>query len=414
MNKKRVMILGAAEGQMPFIHICQEKGYEIFVVSVWGNYPGFQLADKCFYVDTKNKEKILEIAQEERIDAILTDQTDVSVPTVAYVSEKLGLRSIGYERSLLFSNKYLMRSAAKALGVNCPNFCKATTYQEAIISSASFHYPLIMKPIDSSGSRGVRKVCTRDELKNYFDETKQFSGSGTVIIEEYITGKEYLADGIALDNHYYNLDLGIKEYFNKPDMYISKMCMFTSAMAIDDPIEKAVLETNKMIVEGFGLPFGLTHAEYIVRESDKKVFLVEIAARGGGVFLSSDLTPRACGLDTNRIIIDYIVDGKRTNIDCQCFAKDTAAWVCFELHPGRIVDIKGIDETRKIPGVFMVNVNKLSQGMIVEETTDDTKKHGPILIHSHSREECYKAIQLVRKTLNVTVEDNGKIYNAGW
>lgn len=414
MLNKKVMILGAAEGQIPFIKICKEHGYELFVVSIQGDYPGFQYADHCIYLDTRDKDTILKVARDEKIDAILTDQTDVSVPTVAYVSEQMGLRSIGYERSLLFSNKFLMRTAAKNLGVGVPNFCKATTYKDAIEETSTFCYPLIIKPVDSSGSRGVRKVCSPEELRMYFDDTKSYSRSGTVIVEEYITGKEYLADGIALNGRYHNLDLGTKEYFNKPGMYISKMCMFTSSTAINDPIEKTVLETNKKIVEGFRLPFGLTHAEYLVRETDKKVFLVEIAARGGGVFLSSDLTPRACGLDTNRILINYIVDGKIADIDDEKLGKDTAAWICFELHPGIIKAIKGVKETRNIPGVFMININKLKPGITVEATTDDTKKHGPVLIHSHSRDECYKTIQQVRQTLDVIVEDNGKEYHAGW
>ena len=91
-----------------------------------------------------------------------------------------------------------MRSAAKKLNVGVPDFCEAQTAMEAIELSKDFTYPLIIKPVDSSGSRGVRKVNTPDELAKYFEMTKAFSLTGNVIVEEFITGKEYLADGIAL------------------------------------------------------------------------------------------------------------------------------------------------------------------------------------------------------------------------
>ena len=331
------------------------------------------------------------------------------------MSEKLGLRSIGYERAKVFSNKYLMRSAAKKLNVGVPDFCEAQTAMEAIELSKDFTYPLIIKPVDSSGSRGVRKVNTPDELAKYFEMTKAFSLTGNVIVEEFITGKEYLADGIALGGKFINLDLGVKEYFDKPGMYISKMCMFTSAAAIDDPVGISVLEANRTLAEGFGLPFGLTHAEYLVRESDKKVFLVEIAARGGGVFLSSDLTPRACGFDTNRMLIDYVIDGKCQNLSNLKLATDTAAWICFELHPGTVKEIIGEDETRAIDGVFMVNISDIKPGTHVDATMDDTSKRGPVLIHAKSREQCQKIIDKVRQTLDVvTSDDNGTEYHIVW
>ena len=284
---KKVMILGAGNGQIPFINICKEMGCYVICASVEGDYPGFKIADKNYYVDTRDKETLLEIARNENIDAITSDQTDVSMPAVAYVSEKLGLKSIGYETSISVSDKYVMRQEAAALGVAVPSFYKASTVEEALQNIHKIEMPAIMKPIDSSGSRGVRKFNNADELKSFFDETKQYSKSGEVIIEEFIEGREYLADGLAIDGKFINTDLGIKEYFDKEGMYISKMCMFTSASVIDEPSELAVLEANKKMAEGLQLKFGITHGEYIVSKKNGKAYLVEIAARGGGVYLSS-------------------------------------------------------------------------------------------------------------------------------
>ncbi len=124
---KNVMILGAAAGQIPFIKICKSKGYNVIAVSPNGNYPGFDIADEIVYVDTSDKETILKKAIEMQIDAIMTDQTDVAVPSVAYVSEKMNLRSIGYHKAMIFTDKYSMRVEAQRNGIYVPVFYKANS-----------------------------------------------------------------------------------------------------------------------------------------------------------------------------------------------------------------------------------------------------------------------------------------------
>ena len=404
---KKVMILGAGAGQVPFIEICKNRNYYVIVVSPDGNYPGFMLADKCFFLDTRDKFGILEVALSEKPDAIMSDQTDVSVPSVAYVSGKLGLKSIGCDTARYFSDKYLMREKAAELGIAVPEFAKASTFKEAKAALLRIGLPAMIKPVDSSGSRGVHRINSIEELEYYFKRSISFSYSKSVIVEQFIEGKEYIADGLAIDRQYINTDLGIKEYFDKPGCCISKMCMFSSALSIDDPVELSVLKTNKSVVEGFGLPFGITHGEYIVSNVDGKAYLVEIAARGGGVFLSSDLTPRACGIDTNELLIDYIVENKRVAVSELSLRRGVAAFMCFELQPGTIKEIRGRESLNTLPGVFKAFVEDLSVGAMTCEMTDDSNKKGPILIEACSREECYRYIRQVKDTFDVIVDNGG-------
>lgn len=412
---KKVMVLGAANGQIPFISICKEMGCYVICASVKGDYPGFKIADKCCYVDTRDKEELLKIALDEKIDVITSDQTDVSMPAVAYVSEKMGIKSIGYETSVAFSNKYVMRLRAAELGVAVPAFYKASTEKEALDGLGTIELPAVMKPVDSSGSRGVRKINNTGDLKKFFEETKGYSKNGEVIIEEFIEGREYLADGLAIDGKFINTDLGIKEYFDKDGMYISKMCMFTSAAVIKEPDELAVLEANRKMAEGLHLRFGITHGEYIVSNKNKKAYLVEIAARGGGVYLSSHLTPAACGLNTNRILLDYLINNNAVDVKSLRLDTRTAAWMCFELPEGEIVSIEGGEELKNIPGVFLVCLDGIYEGKKISAMKDDTGKMGPILIKGANREECGKVISKVKDTLKITVKDkNGALKNMIW
>lgn len=405
---KKVMMLGANNGQIPFIKICKKQGAEVVAVSIAGDYPGFHIADKIYYCDISDKEGVLNIARKEKIDAVLTDQTDVSVPTAAYVADKMGLKGIGYETAIKFSDKYIMRCEAKKAGVGVPSFAEVSDYDEAVTAIKDMKYPVMVKPTNSSGSRGVHKINSMAELKMAVHDSIQYSSNKKAIIEEFIEGKEYIVDGLALDYRYINTDLGIKEYFNKPNMYISKMCMFSSAEMIEDEKEKMVLNANEKLVKSMKLKFGITHGEYIYSERDNKVYLVEIAARGGGVYLSSDLTPLASGIQTNEILIDYVLNNTRYDLENLKFDRKVSAWRCFELAPGIIHTISGVEETKKVPGVYKVCLEDLYIGKEVKELINDTRKHGPILVWGTSREECFSSLREVEKTLKVeTIGENG-------
>ena len=401
---KTIMILGANDGQLPLIKICKRKEYKTVVVSPKGDYPGFKLADQSIYLDTRDKEEILKEAIRLKIDAIVTDQTDVSVGSVAYVAEKLGISGIGTETALRFADKYEMRKAAKKAGVNVPDFDKAQCVEDAVAIAERLGYPLIMKPVDSSGSRGVRKVENAQDIIDNFEYTKSKSKKENVIIERFITGKEYLADGFAMDYDYITLDVGEKEFFDVPNIYVSKMCMFSSAaLAKKDRVMNMVKETNDKLIKAFKLPFGITHAEYIYSSLEDKVYLVECAARGGGVFLSSDITPNASGFNTNEALIDFIAEGKKAIPNEADLLEKVSGWVCFSFPDGKISEISGIDETRSIPGVDKVIMDKVFVGMETSALMDDSGKYGPVLFTGNSKEECYNILKKIRSTLKIKV-----------
>ena len=199
IDMKKVLILGAGNGQIPFIDKCRKKGCKVIVASKAGNYPGFNMADKAYYIDTTDKDGICEIAKKEDVDLIITDQTDVSVPTIAYVSEKLGLPGIGYNRAIIYTDKYVMRCAAKECGIPVPMFFKVSSVEEAYRISTQMSFPLISKPIDSSGSRGVHRIESYKDFNEKVEDSIKMSNMKTAILEEFIIGKEYLVDGFALN-----------------------------------------------------------------------------------------------------------------------------------------------------------------------------------------------------------------------
>lgn len=400
---KKLMILGAASRQLPFINIAKARGYHTIVVGPAGDYPGFSIADKAYFFDTRDKERVLEAARAENIDAITTDQTNVSVSTVAYVAKHMHLRGIGEDLALQFTDKYEMRKKARELGIAVPNFRKAATLDEALAAGEALGYPLVIKPLDSQGSRGVFRLANPAELRRKFPGSLAFSGQGAVIVEQFINGREFVADGFAMGGKYRTLDVGMQEHFAGPGRFIANMCMvFSTAARLPEDLRK-VEEANTRLIRGMGLPFGITHSEFILSDDDGRVYLVECAARGGGVFISSHLTRYACGFDTNTALIDFLMEGRERFPEASELLDNVSAWRCFALPEGVIRQCSGRDELKKIPTVRDVFLDGLEPGAPAHKLEDDGQKLGPIIYCGKTEAELREAMAQSARTLQIEV-----------
>ena len=395
---KKVLLVGAGVGQVPFLEICQSKGYDMIIVSPLGDYPCFRLAKnaKFYFVDIREKDAVLKIAEEEKIDAVLTDQNDIGVLTVAFVAEKLGLRGIGYQTALKFTDKYLMRQAAKDAGVGVPEFNHVSSLAEAADVAESMGYPLMIKPVDSSGSRGVRRINSVEDLKREYDAAKSYSLSGKVILERFIKGDVYCIDGYTVDYEHHDLIAGLSYKFDLPGRFIPAMRIFSSAKRVNDHVRKMLLTENNKLVTSMKYPFGITHAEYIYNPDEDKVYPAEIAARGGGNYISSDLIPLASGFNANEALIDYIINGNVRKVDPDKLDDKVSAYVDFGFPlDGIIRSIVGAEDLKNIKGVYKTHIDDLYIGKNVKQLTDGTKRYGMILISAADEAECCQIIDKV-------------------
>ncbi|WP_292471425.1 ATP-grasp domain-containing protein [Methanolobus sp.] len=398
---KKIMILGAGRGQVPIINLAKKAGFETIVASIPGDYPGLKIANKIYEVDITDKERVLEAARKEHVDGVIVDQIDIAVPTAAYVTEKLGLPSIGYDCSLKFTNKYLMRNECRKLNIKVPDYYKASTLHEAKGKCLEIGLPVVIKPTDNASSKGVSLIKSNDEIENKFDEAIRNSMEKKVIIEKYIQGREYTVEGFASNYKFTNLVIGKRRYFDISDMFIPSQTIFTSENS--GPIEEHILRINQKLIEGFGLKFGVTHSEYLVEEGTEEVYLVEVAARGGGVYISSDLIELATGIDVNTMLLD-VASGNLDEIEIQDIKNNVSCYLCFTLPEGIIKEIKGIERVKRLPGVCKIFLDSVWVGMKTEAMKDKSMRMGPILIKGKNKEQCEKTINEVKHLLEINVE----------
>ena len=398
MTKGNILVLGAGALQIPLINKVIEKGYNPVVVSLHSDEPGMQMVKDTIVADFVEEELMLQYSRQYDIVGIVTDQTDLPVRTVAYVSEKMGLPGIGYETACLFTDKFKMREKCKELGIKTLEYALVDSLEAARSFYKNIGKDVIIKPLHNQGSKGVCKVTTLAELEEKYGEAEHYSQEDKILLEEFVKGEDELViEGVALNGWCENLVCGDTHYFNIPDVFSARQRIFPSVKASN--IVEQALSLNKKIIEGFGLSRGLTHGEYIV--SNGKVYLIEIAARGGGVYISSDIIPLMTGFDTTSFIVD-IATKKEVELPIISKKNKVVSYVAFFLPEGIVQSITGIEEVVAQPYVHHNNLEHLIVGKRVKKNTDKTSRFFMVL-EADSAEEMEARFNWIKQTLKIVV-----------
>ncbi|MBQ8935419.1 MAG: ATP-grasp domain-containing protein, partial [Oscillospiraceae bacterium] len=192
---KKILILGASIYQVPLIKTAKRMGLYTIVASIPGEYPGFAFADKVYYINTTDKESIFKAAADEQIDGICTTGTDVAVATIGYVCSRMGLPGVTEQSALLATDKAMMKEAFRNGGVSASRFVKASSLEEVRQAADAIGFPVVVKQVDSSGSRGITIVQTPDGLAQAYQDALARSRRDYVLVEELLTGHEIGVDG---------------------------------------------------------------------------------------------------------------------------------------------------------------------------------------------------------------------------
>ena len=402
--KESVLILGASSAQLPLVKYVQSSGYNAIVVSIPGNYPCFKIADKCIYCDVTDTKKILTHIKEDNIVAVLTDQTDICVPTVAEISKELNLSGNDIDTAKCYSNKYLMRKTCDELSL--PNVSYLRTNDIEKIKNEWTIFPAIIKPEDSQGSRGIKLINNIDEIELYFDSTIRYSRTGYVIIEEYFEGDEVVVEGFVVDGEYVNFGVADRRYFSLRNLFIPSQTIFPSNLPRHLIID--LLSYEKRIHNYLRPKFGMIHSEYLVNKETGNIRLVETALRGGGVYISSHLIPYYTNINNYELLLNLAL-GFDINLNSVIENKEenSSAYLCFHLPKGKVIEIEGLQKIKEIPEVKKIDFS-LKVGDEVNEMKTKPERLGPILLKSTTRDTLEERIRYIQQIFKVTVlQENG-------
>lgn len=278
---KKLMIMGAGIYQVPLIKKAKEMGIYTIVVSIPGNYPGFELADQVCYENTVDYEKVLEIARREKIDGIVTAGTDVAVITIGKVCDELGLSGLSFEAAKIASNKIRMKKKYEEYGVRTARFREVSFEDDMYEKTKELNFPLIFKAVDTSGSRGIIRVNSLDEFESARAIVKANTRTDFFIIEEFIEGEEFGAQAFVYNGEV-KFILPHGDYVFQGDTGVP-IGHFAPYMLADDVIEDAKVQLEKAI-EAMGLNNCAINADFILK--DGQTYVLELGGRSGATCLA--------------------------------------------------------------------------------------------------------------------------------
>lgn len=261
-----------------------------------------ETSDFFYPISIVEKEEILARCREIGIDGICTIASDVAAPTVSYVAENMGLNANSYESARRANNKYLMREALSAAGVLCPRYSMVRSVTEAL--GLDLDYPVIVKPSDRSGSLGVSKVETPEELVAAVGKALEVSFKGEAMVEEYIEGREISVEFISFHGEHHPLQITDKVTTGAPHFV-----ELEHHQPADLPKEKfeEIYGITENALNALGLTDGASHSEYRITR-DGKVYVMEIGGRMGGDFIGSDLVMLSTGYDFLKGVVEVALN----------------------------------------------------------------------------------------------------------
>lgn len=279
------MILGAGVYQLPLILKAREIGLTAIVVSPLGPYPGIEHADTWIDCDVRDKEQVLAVAKQHGISAILTTGSDVSVPAIGYVVDALSLAGTGYLASEICADKLLMKQAFVEHGIRTAKFEIGSTVKQVAVAAEKIGFPLMVKAIDSSGSRGITKVDSVEGLDPAYQAALEVSQSKSVVVEEYLVGEEFGAQAIVIGSKLIDV-LCHSDVVTPPPVCVP----IGHAMPIELGVD--VLDEVRCLVASTVSALNIrdTIANVDIMLVDGKPYLLEIGARMGGTCLPENIS----------------------------------------------------------------------------------------------------------------------------
>lgn len=396
--KDIICVIAGGEWQAPIIQKLQDNNYDVLCLNLYSETKGAQLSDYFEKVNVIDQISCLKAASKYNLKGVLTDQSDISVQSVAYVAEKLGLPGIGLKCAELFTNKLLMRKKALHLGIHCPEFGAAIDHEHAEELARKIGLPIILKPIDGQSSRGVVLVKDWESLASAIREAFSFThDNNPILVEEYIEGQEWTVEGFKQNGVHISLAVSYKEHFNSNPTVASSLNYIPLNAS---PLHQALTSQNDRLVNGMGMNFGITHAEY--KLFNDKFYLIEIASRGGGTKISSHVIPLMSSVDVNQMLIDN-VSGQIVE---DCISEVTGNFVLLtflNFQHGKVKSRTDESFVKELPLVIDFKYN-FEVGDVIKKVADDRSRHAHLLLCAKSQSELDEQLIQVKRIVDIFYE----------
>lgn len=401
---KTLLILGAGKEQVAAIAAAKSKGIRTVVLDMNPKADGRVLADEFHLVSTRDKYAILDFvrAYKSKIDGVMTIASDIP-HMVASAAEILGVRHIPVDVAELCVHKLRMKEKLQKAGVNVPLFARIVSLADLKDFIARAGFPIVIKPVDNSGARGVQRLTADMDLAAAFDYSRSFSYSGQVIAEKFVTGLQISTEGLIHDGKFYCTGFADRNYARLDDAVPFMVEDGGDIPTVLNEADKRAVEAEfEKASRALGIDWGPAKGDMIFGD-DGKPYVIEIAARLSGGNFCYDKVPWSTGVDIVDILVDMAVGNR---IDPARFTPTrnlATSQRYFFPTPGTIREIRGLKAAQDADHIRKVDV-WARPGDAVATLENHPSRVGYVISCAPTREEAVAAAQAAVANVEFLVE----------
>lgn len=398
---KKVLMLGGSIYQTFAIKKAVEMGYHVITCDYLPDNPGHKFAHEYYNVSTTDKDAVLELAKKLEVDGIVAYASDPAAPTAAYVSEKLGLPTSPYASVEILSKKHLFRKYLSDHGFNVPKARSYTSFEDAEKEISDFTLPVMVKPVDSSGSKGINKLTDWEQLKEFVEDALSYSRDKRFLIEEFIekAGPQISGDAFSVDGKLVFHCLGNEFYSPKMQKDFAPLGECWPTVMPKNVIDTLAADLQRLI-SSLGMKSTAYNVEAIV-DKNGTVYILELGARSGGSLIPQ-ITECATGVD----MVPYVIKAALGENCSDLKQKEVKGfWSNYMVHANKTGKYAGIwfdEEFKKNNYVDYVSDTKI--GDAVHKFRDAQDCVGELLIKYESQEQMFDMIDNMDKYVKVLVK----------
>lgn len=398
---KKVLLLGGSRYILPVIEAIHNLGYYAITCDYLPDNIAHKYSDEYHNVSIIDKEAVLELAKELKVDGVMSFACDPGVVTAAYVAEKMGLPHSGsYESVCILQNKGRFRKFLADNGFNVPNAKGYSKKEDALKDIDFFNWPVIVKPTDSAGSKGVTKVDTPEELESSIDYALSFSHSNEFIIEDFLekVGHSSDTDSFSVDGELKFVSFSAQRFDeNCENPYTPSAYSWPATISQDN--QKELAGEIQRLLKLLNMKTSIYNIE--VREcTNGKAYIMECSPRGGGNRLA-EMVRYATGVDMVTNAVRAAVGDEIVEIEQKPY---NGYWAEIILHS----DKKGVFDSLEISKEIEDNIIEkdlwITKGTAVGGFSGANEAIGTLVLKFENQEELEYHLSNINKFVKVGVK----------
>ena len=398
--KKSILILGAGQEQIIAISEAKALGYHVLACDANPNAPGLSLADMGLVLNIRDAEALVRVGRQHGVNGIFCHAVEIP-HVIAQVAAELCLPGMCPKTARLCTHKDERLGALQAAGIQVADFVTVNNRESLIDVARQFGFPLVLKPVDNAGSRGVQRVDRIEDLLASYDEAMLYTNNPTVLLERYLTGPQISTEAIVYEGKIHHFAFADRNYANEEfyaPYFIENGINFPSVLP--DNLQAEVLNLVEKTIKQLGIDFGAAKGDIIVHEGVPHI--IEMASRTSGGWFGAGSIPIATGVNPFKPLLQMSM-GEEPDLDA---LKPTRLMGCAQRYwiPQQDATFNaatGFEEVEAMPGVEMFNTFFPAPGTRLEKAHHHAQRYAQVICTAATREEAMNRAEAAIRAIQV-------------